>query len=87
MCQECEERLVYDKVGTPKLLANLSNQDHIAGVRLGKKLRVLPRPSLSVFLLVAWQGRLHVYCVASNTGTQGGCRCYMVTSFNCSLFT
>lgn len=37
MCQECEERLVYDKVGTPKLLANLSNQDHIAGVRLGKK--------------------------------------------------
>lgn len=58
MCQECEERLVYDKAGTPKLLANLSNQDHIAWVRHGKKLRVLPRPSL---LFDAWWGKLHVY--------------------------
>lgn len=42
--KECEEILVFDSIRTLKLLANLSNQDHIVGVKHSVNLRILSRP-------------------------------------------
>lgn len=45
ICEECEEIIVYD-VRMPKLLANMSNQDHIVRVNHGMKMRIISRPGL-----------------------------------------
>lgn len=44
MQKGCEEILVFDSDCRPKLLANLSNQDHIVRVGHGMNLRILSRP-------------------------------------------
>lgn len=88
MCQECEERLVYDKAGTPKLLANLSNQDHIAGVGHGEQLRVLPRLRLSTFLFRCMiMEAACIFMRASFMGTHFGYSCFIVNNLHCSPFT
>lgn len=41
ICYECDEVHVFDSVKMPKLLKNLSNQDHIVGVKNSMNLRIL----------------------------------------------
>lgn len=48
ICEECEEIIVYD-VRMPKLLAYMSNQDHIVRVNHGMKMRIISRPGLYFF--------------------------------------
>lgn len=52
MQKGCEEILVFDSDCRPKLLANLSNQDHIVRVGHGMNLRILSRPDPLFFFLV-----------------------------------
>lgn len=68
ICEECEEIIVYD-VRTPKLLANMSNQDHIVRVNQGMKMRIISRPGL--YFLCSLLGDIFM---------AGGCRHFWTPS-------